>query len=77
MIKDWNRNEVNEGEVFHFKNSLEPFILIDGGHYFLNINTWESYAAIDLNFNGYAFYTKEDDKDFMGVDVDGRLEWVE
>lgn len=75
MIKDWNRNEVEKGEVFHFQHSLEPFVYVDDG-LFINVNTWESYAVMDLNFGGYAFYIKEDDVGFMGVDVDGRLEWV-
>jgi len=29
LIKDWNRNEVCGNEVFHFKNSLRPFIYVD------------------------------------------------
>lgn len=77
MIKDWNRNEVNEGEVFHFKNSLEPFIYLDAHEMFLDIHTWLLYDFEELDRNGYAFYRLEEDEDFYGVEIDGRIEWVE
>ena len=28
MIVDWNRKKLDHGQVFHFKNSLRPFIEI-------------------------------------------------
>lgn len=82
MIKDWNRREVKKGEVFHFQRSLEPFIFIyideeAENWLFINTNTWEAYTLMDLDFCGYSFYTKENDEEFMGVDVDGHVEWVE
>lgn len=82
MLKNWNIGEVKEGEVFHFKNSLEPFIwftgFIDGyeGDCFLNINTFELYGLSDLNIDGYSFYSKDNDEDYLGVEVDGKIKWV-
>lgn len=82
MIKDWNKGENKKGEVFHFKNSLRPFIeiVLPQNNYtgvFVDINTFEGYQFDDLEYEGLEFYSKEDDKDFMGVQVDGRIEWVD
>lgn len=78
MLKDWNNGEVKEGEVFHFENSLEPFIWFTDGYEndcFLDINTFELYNLSDLNIYGYNFYSK-DDGDYLGVEVDGKIKWV-
>ena len=78
MIKNWNIGEVKEGEVFHFENSLEPFIWFTDGYgndCFLDINTFELYNLSDLNIYGYNFYS-EDDGDYFGLEVDGKIKWV-
>lgn len=81
-IKDWNRCELANNEVFHFKNSLRPFIAIktyECDSLFIDINEGIGYTIDDLEFEGLEFYrdeTEEDD-DFMGVEVDGKLNWVE
>ena len=71
-IKDYNRGEVNKGQVFHFEHSLRPFIIVeDGGEdVFLDIDTWEIFDFETLENNeGLYFYEKEEDEDFKGVDV--------
>ena len=80
IIKDWNRNEIGENEIFHFKNSLRPFIAVQntyGEHLFLDFNEKMIYSFEALEYENLFFYTKEDDEDFMGVEVDGKLDWVE
>lgn len=76
MIKDWNRENL-EGQVFHFKASLRPFIEVrtinDFG--FLDLNDFGVYELDELKSEGLFFFGKEDDEDFQGVDVVGRLEW--
>lgn len=79
MIKDLNRYKVNKGEIFHFQHSLRPFISIDDtgeDTYFLDINECRFYTRYETEeIEGLSFYTDEDDDDFMGVDVIGKLEW--
>lgn len=76
MVKDWNRENL-EGQVFHFKASLRPFIEIRTTNEFgfLDLNDFTIYELDDLKSEGLFFFEKEDDKDFEGVDVVGRLEW--
>ncbi len=76
MIKDWNRENL-EGQVFHFKNSLRPFIevYIPDGYGFLDLNDFTIYELDQLNSEGLFFFRKENDEDFKGVDVVGRLMW--
>lgn len=78
VIKDWNRNEVKPGDVFHFKNSLRAFIEIYNNDtpFFLNIDSWECYEADPntLECESLFFLEKEDDEDFLGVEVVGRIE---
>ena len=81
MIKDWNRNEVKKGEVFHFAHSLRPFTLIASCNdsdmdKFLALDTMTYYSFDLLWFDELNFYRKDDDEDFLGVDVDGKVEWV-
>ena len=70
MIKDWNRNKVMLNEVFTLKGSTNPYIQVNtpDDFYFINLKTMdvETYDTID-------FYTKENDKDFKGVDVIGTI----
>lgn len=77
MIKDWNRSEVLVDSVFHFKYSLEPFIVVYSEEkcedIFVNIHKLVAYPFEYLESYGYEFYTKEDDEDFLGVDVVGNL----
>lgn len=76
MIKDWNRENL-QGQVFHFKASLRPFIEINApnGYGFLDLNDFTLYELDTLNSESLFFFDKEDDEDFQGVDVVGRLEW--
>ncbi len=80
MIKDWNRSEVFGPTVFHFKNSLRPFVFVQMDNFediFIDINEWVAYTFDDLEFEGLNFYTKEDDDVFKGVEVAGTLkEWL-
>lgn len=76
MIRDWNRNQVLGNTVFHFKNSLRPFINVDdinGTYYFLDLNELVFYPFEALEYEGLEFYTKEEDEDFMGVEVAGTI----
>ena len=75
MIKDWNRENLN-GKIFHFKNSLRPFIDVSNkithcDFYFLDLNEKIFYSFDELEDEGLEFYTKDDDPDFKGVDVCG------
>lgn len=78
MVKDWNREDL-QGKVFHFKNSLRPFIEIKDGawdNFFLDLNEGIFYTLYELlEVEDLRFYEKEDGEDFMGVDVVGRLKW--
>ena len=78
MIIDWNRNTLERGTVFHFKNSLRPFTDVDkdGDFCFLDINEMKVYSLDDLEYEGLDFYTDEVDDDFKGIEIDGRIEWV-
>ena len=45
-------------------------------NFFLDLNEGIFYTLYELlEVEGLRFYEKEDDEDFMGVDVVGRLEW--
>lgn len=79
MIKDWNKKEVETlNDVFHFKNSLRPFITVEsstGDHLFIDINEGIAYN-FDEVYEEFTFYSKEEDEDFLGVEVDGTIkEW--
>ena len=80
MIKDWNRNEVLGNTVFHFKNSLRPFVSVPMDNFediFIDINEWVAYTLDDLERENLFFYTKEDDPIFKGVEVAGTIkEWL-
>lgn len=79
MIRDWNRSQVLGQTVFHFKNSLRPFISVrvSNKDVFIDIDAMEGYTIDELEYEGLEFYTKDDDEDFKGVDVDGRLkDWI-
>ena len=81
MIKDWNRGEVKQGEVFHFQHSLRPFIWVyyqnQDDTLFIDINEDKAYTFCDLEFDELSFYEDEEDEDFYGLDVVGKIEWVE
>lgn len=80
MIIDWNRQTLKAGQVFHFKNSLRPFINVDntsGDFYFLDLNEMKVYSFDDLEYEELEFYQDEVDEDFMGVELDGEIKWVE
>ncbi len=79
MIKDWNRGEVETlKDVFNFKNSLRPFIAVEssiGDPLFIDIKEGIAYS-FDEVYEELAFYSKEENEDFLGVEVDGTIkEW--
>jgi hypothetical protein len=79
MIIDWNRETLKRGQVFHFANSLRPFVEIyntNNNTLFLDVDKMIAYDFDELEYEGLDFYRKEDDDDFLGVDTDGHLEWV-
>ena len=80
MIIVWNRTTLERGQVFHFANSLRPFIEISPTKFdtlFLDIDEMVAYNFDELEYQDLKFYRKEDDDDFLGVDIDGHLEWVD
>lgn len=85
MIIDWNYKTTNSGEVFHFKNSLRPFIEAEddyGDPVFIDIQSMIVYSYGDIIIGeGLEFYSSEDvggnDPDFHGIEIDGKIEWVE
>lgn len=85
MIIDWNYKETNTREVFHFKNSLRPFIEVEdyyGNPLFIDINTMKAYTYDDITIDEeLEFYSYRDvgsnDPDFLGIEIDGKIEWVE
>ena len=77
MIKDWNRENLT-GQVFHFKNSLRPFIEIKNyawDSHFLDLGEGIFYTIDELDSQGLFFYSNDNDEDFMGVDVVGIVGW--
>ena len=79
-IVDWNMGEIGRNEVFHFKNSLRPFIDITDVYgderFFLDIDKGECYSFDALEYEGLFFYEDENNEDFMGVEIDGKIKWV-
>lgn len=81
MIIDWNRTNMGN-KVFHFKNSLRPFIEVTipaDDALFVDLDKMIAYTFDELEYEGLEFYMDEteEDLDFLGVDVDGKIEWVE
>lgn len=83
MIKDWNRREEKMmlGEVFHFKNSLRPFAEVTNtteDALFLDIDEMIIYTLDEIQeVEGLDFYRKDEDEDFLGVEIDGIIKWVD
>ena len=78
MIANWNSEDLT-GKVFHFQNSLRPFIVVydnADNYYFLDLNENKIYTYDELEYEDLFFYHKDEDDDFMGVEIDGRVEWV-
>lgn len=69
IVVDYNRGMAYD-KVFHFRNSLRPFIvatLPEGDNIFVDLHWHLAYTREDLNFEGLEFYETEADEDFMGV----------
>ena len=76
MIKDWNRGEVAFGDIFHFNNSLRPFLWINdtsSDDYFLDIHKMEFYSFDELSNEGLDFYRIEEDEEFLGVMIIAKM----
>ena len=76
MIRDWNRSQVLGQAVFHFKNSLRPFvsITVSNEDIFLDIDSMEGYTLDELEYEGLEFYEKDDDgAEILFVD---KKEWA-
>ena len=77
MIRDWNRENLT-GKVFHFQNSLRPFTEVYNTcdeRYFLDLNESKIYSFEEL-YDELSFCDDDEHDDFMGVKVDGHVEWV-
>lgn len=74
MIKDWNRGEVMHTDFFTLKGSTDRYIQVDTPRDFLfiNLETCMVHPYDEIEENGL-FYTKEDDEDFKGVNVIGKI----
>jgi hypothetical protein len=69
IVVDYNRG-MAKGKVFHFRNSLRPFIvasLPDDTDIFVDLHWGLAYTREELTFEGLDFYETEADEDFMGV----------
>lgn len=80
MIIDWNRETLMRGQVFHFKNSLRPFVEVcttSDNTLFLDVDAMIAYNFDELEYEGLEFYRKEEDDDFLGVEIDGHIEWMD
>jgi len=70
--------KIEKGQVFHFKNSLRPFITFEDtdGHdsFFLDVDEMVCYTYEELKQERLEFYHLEDTH--LGVEVDGKVEWV-
>ena len=81
MIKNWNRREEQMmlGEVFHFKHSLRPFAEVSntkGDVLFLDIEEMIFYTLDEIQeVEELDFYRKDEDEDFLGVEIDGIIKW--
>ena len=84
MIIDWNDKDHKSNEVFHFKNSLRPFIEAAdyyGDPVFIDIDAMTTHTYDDIIISeGLKFYSGDDvgidDPDFLGIEIDGKIEWV-
>lgn len=80
MIVDWNRKKLDHGQVFHFKNSLRPFIEIcntSDSTLFLDVDKMIAYDWDELEYEGLEFYHEKEDDDFLGVEIDGYVAWMD
>ena len=73
MIKDWNREDFSD-EVFTFKNSTTPFIYVETSScepMFINLHGQQALTFDEIQMEDFEFYRKDEDEDFMGVNVIG------
>lgn len=80
MIIDWNRETLMRGQAFHFKNSLRPFVEVcttGDNTLFLDVDKMIVYDFDELEYEGLQFYRKEEDDDFLGVEIDGYVAWMD
>lgn len=77
MLKDWNRKEIEYGNVVRFCGCDRQVFLYCEGPYagnlgcFADLKSGEIYLAEDILGHNYdfCFYTKTDDEDYLGVDL--------
>jgi len=75
MIQDWNREDL-QGLIFTFRNSDTPYTTFhntEKNFMFLNLYNYLAYDFDELDIVGLKFYEDEEDEDFHGVKVIGRL----
>lgn len=75
MIQDWNREDL-QGLIFTFCNSDTPYTTFHNtkeDFMFLNLYNYLAYDFDELDIVGLKFYEDEEDEDFHGVKVIGRL----
>lgn len=78
MLKDWNRGEIEYGNVVRFCGNCrhQVFLYCEGPYAgdlgcFADLKSGEIYLAEDiLGYNyDFCFYTEPDDEDYLGVDL--------
>ena len=76
-MKDWDEIE-NCKEIFHFRCSLRPFIIIEdtnGNKKFLDIDEGVFYTEEELKQESLSFFSKANDENFNGVRIVGKINW--
>lgn len=73
-LSDFNRGEVSVGDIFKLQGSADKFKLIRSEFdekYFLNLSESIAYSLRSIldNEDGFTFFRKEDDEDFLGVEI--------
>ena len=77
IISDYNRHQVRRGQKFKLDGSDDIFMLADGKHgdMIVDLTDCMVFAASEVWSNdfkeiyGFGFFRKEDDEDFLGVEV--------
>ena len=77
-IVDINRKNIFTTMMFHFKNSLRPFIcsylFSNGDMVFVDIKEGFVYQMDELENHYLEFYRDEEDDDFLGVAIIGEID---
>lgn len=75
QLSDFNRGEVLVGDIFRLKGSKDKFKLVkmdvSDEEYFLNLSESVAYPLRSIldNEDGFTFFRRKDDEDFLGVEI--------